>query len=281
MEQTDKASMLDEVIDYLKQLQAQVQVMSRMSSMMMPMAMPQLQMSVMAQMAHMAQMAQMAQSMMNMGSLAQQGYAGLTTPPMIPPFVPMSWDPTATSASTAAAGAGAGTSVGVVGTDRAPQPGGAVPDAFSAFLACQAQQNGQVRCVSYVVRAVQATTCKPTSKKCAWHGESVRAAATGQHGGVQQDGGAVPEDEPAAAARPAQQFTQTVRRSMCSCSLLYILSFAWKYAAQLGPVPIISWALVQISKKGLAILFRTRLQRLQLRRQFLRMRKWCRINQQV
>ncbi|CAL4940572.1 unnamed protein product [Urochloa decumbens] len=141
---TDKASMLDEVIDYLKQLQAQVQVMSRMSSMMMPMAMPQLQMSVMAQMAHMAQMAQMAQGMMNMGSLAQPSYAGLT-PPMMPPFVPaaaMSWDPTAAAAAASNAGAG------VVGTtDRAPQPAGgiagSVPDAFSAFLACQAQQNGQ------------------------------------------------------------------------------------------------------------------------------------------
>ncbi|CAN6324592.1 unnamed protein product [Urochloa humidicola] len=139
---TDKASMLDEVIDYLKQLQAQVQVMSRMSSMMMPMAMPQLQMSVMAQIAQMAQMAQMAQGMMNMGSLAQTGYAGLT-PPMMPPFVPtMSWDPTTAAAAAAASTAGAGTAVAGT-TDRAPQPAGVVPDAFSAFLACQAQQNGQ------------------------------------------------------------------------------------------------------------------------------------------
>ena len=128
--QTDKASMLDEVIDYLKQLQAQVQVMSRMSSMMMPMGMA---MPPLHQMSVMAQMAQMAQGMMNMGSLAQSGYAGLT-PPMMhpPPFVPMSWD--------AAAAAAAATS-----------GGGAVPDAFSAFLACQAQQNGQVRtCKSYL-----------------------------------------------------------------------------------------------------------------------------------
>ncbi|CAN6288807.1 unnamed protein product [Urochloa humidicola] len=139
---TDKASMLDEVIDYLKQLQAQVQVMSRMSSMMMPMAMPQLQMSVMAQIAQMAQMAQMAQGMMNMGSLAQPGYAGLT-PPMMPPFVPtMSWDPTTAAAAAAASTAGAGAAVAGT-TDRAPQPAGVVPDAFSAFLACQAQQNGQ------------------------------------------------------------------------------------------------------------------------------------------
>lgn len=125
--------MLDEVIDYLKQLQAQVQVMSRMSSMMMPMAMPQLQMSVMAQMAQMAQMSQMAQGMMNMGSLAQPGYA---PPPMMhpAPFIPMpSWD------ASAAAGAGAA-------ADRTPQlAAGSMPDAFAAFLACQqAQQNGQV-----------------------------------------------------------------------------------------------------------------------------------------
>lgn len=116
--------MLDEAIDYLKQLQAQLQVMSRMSSMMMPMAMPQLQMSVMA---NMAQMAQMGLGMMNMGPLAQPGYAGLTPPTnmMHPPhFVPMSWD----------------------AADRPQQPAGsAVPDAFSAFLACQAaQQNAQV-----------------------------------------------------------------------------------------------------------------------------------------
>ena len=85
--------MLDEVIDYLKQLQAQVQVMSRMSSMMTPMAMPQLQMS--AVMVQMAQMAQMAQGMMSMGSLAPPAaaYAGL-----MPRFVPaMPWDPTTTS----------------------------------------------------------------------------------------------------------------------------------------------------------------------------------------
>ena len=136
--------MLDEAIDYLKQLQAQVQVMSRMSSMMMPMGMA---MPPLHQMSVMAQMAQMAQGMMNMGSLAQPGYAGLT-PPMMhppPPFVPMSWDPAAAAAATAGPGpAAAATSL------AQQQPGGgAVPDAFSAFLACQAQQNGQVR------------TCKP------------------------------------------------------------------------------------------------------------------------
>ncbi|KAG6628608.1 transcription factor UNE10-like isoform X2 [Carya illinoinensis] len=51
---TDKASMLDEVIEYLKQLQAQVQMMSRMNmqpaAMMLPMTMQQLPMPMMAQM---------------------------------------------------------------------------------------------------------------------------------------------------------------------------------------------------------------------------------------
>ncbi|KAL5223986.1 hypothetical protein ABZP36_010625 [Zizania latifolia] len=132
---TDKASMLDEAIDYLKQLQAQVQVMSRMSSMMMPMAMPQLQMSVMANMAQMAQMAQMGLGMINMGQLGQPGYAGLTQPMMqTAPFVPVSsWDAAAGASSSSAA--------------RPPQPTGSAaptPDAFSAFLACQAaQQNAQ------------------------------------------------------------------------------------------------------------------------------------------
>ncbi|VAH17999.1 unnamed protein product [Triticum turgidum subsp. durum] len=126
---TDKASMLDEVIDHLKQLQATVQMMNRMSSMMMPMAMPQLaQMSVMANMAQMAQMAQMGLGMMNMaGPLAQPAYPGLTQPMMqaSTPFVAMQpWN----------AGAGA---------DRQKQSA-AVPDAYSAFLACQAaQQNTQ------------------------------------------------------------------------------------------------------------------------------------------
>lgn len=45
--QSDKASMLGEVIEYMKQLQAQVGMMSRMN-MMMPLPMQQLQMSMMA-----------------------------------------------------------------------------------------------------------------------------------------------------------------------------------------------------------------------------------------
>lgn len=127
---TDKASMLDEVIEHLKQLQAQVQMMSRMGSMMMPMGMamaPPLQMSVMANMAQMAQMAQMGLGMMNMAA-QPAAYPGLASPMnmMQPPnpFVPIQpWD---------AAG------------DRQKQPAGiaAVP-AYSAFLACQAAAQQQ------------------------------------------------------------------------------------------------------------------------------------------
>lgn len=47
MGQSDKASMLGEVIEYMKQLQAQVGIMSRMN-MMLPLPMQQLQMSMMA-----------------------------------------------------------------------------------------------------------------------------------------------------------------------------------------------------------------------------------------
>ncbi|KAG1362169.1 putative Transcription factor UNE10 [Cocos nucifera] len=116
--------MLDEVIEYLKQLQAQVEMMSRMSTMMMPMTMPQLQMSMMAQMAPMAQMGiGRGMGMMDLHSLNRSGYAGF--PPLLHPsaFLPLptaSWD---------APG------------DRMQQHGGTVlPDPFSAFLAYQTAQ---------------------------------------------------------------------------------------------------------------------------------------------
>lgn len=125
---TDKASMLDEVIEYLKQLQAQVQMMSRMGgmpTMMMPMGMQQFQMSMMAQIAQMAQMAQMGMGMgmMDMGSLARPVPAGIS--PVLPasaflPVIGGSWEPSA---------------------DRMQQPAGTVmPDPFSSFLSCPTQQ---------------------------------------------------------------------------------------------------------------------------------------------
>ncbi|KAL3624514.1 hypothetical protein CASFOL_031182 [Castilleja foliolosa] len=111
---TDKASMLDEVIEYLKQLQAQVHMMSRMNmpSMMMPLAMQQLQMSMMAPAAMGMGMGVM--DMTNMGRA-----------PVMPPtsaFVPVPpWD--------------------IQGVDR-PQPSpGMMPDLLSSFLACQSQPN--------------------------------------------------------------------------------------------------------------------------------------------
>ncbi|XP_072982684.1 transcription factor UNE10-like isoform X2 [Typha latifolia] len=124
---TDKASMLDEVIEYLKQLQAQVQMMNRMSSMMMPMAMPQLQMSMMANMAHMAQMAQMGMGMglLDPNSLGRAGPTGvpphLLHPSAFLPLAATSWDGSA---------------------ERMQQQAGraVVPDPFSAFVACQAAQ---------------------------------------------------------------------------------------------------------------------------------------------
>nr|CAD1844885.1 unnamed protein product [Ananas comosus var. bracteatus] len=98
---TDKASMLDEVIEYVKQLQAQVQMMNRMSGMLMPMTMPPpLQMSMIGNMANMAQMAQMGMGMgmMDLSSLGRTGQMGLPSlPPLLHPsaFLPImspSWD---------------------------------------------------------------------------------------------------------------------------------------------------------------------------------------------
>ena len=109
--------MLDEVIEYLKQLQAQVQMMSKMScipQLMMPISMQQLQMSMMAQMSMMG--------VMDMNRLHQTSHAA-AVPPMLHPaaFFPLTaaWD-------------GSG--------DRLPTPGSFLPDPLSmAFLACQTQ----------------------------------------------------------------------------------------------------------------------------------------------
>jgi hypothetical protein len=122
--------MLDEAIDYLKQLQGQVSMMSRM---MMPMAtMPPVQMSMMANMAQMAQMAQMGMGvsppMVNLSSMSQPaGYSGMPTPSLLHPsaFLPFNaagWDGS---------------------SDRVKQQAGGsavTSDPFSAFLACQAAQ---------------------------------------------------------------------------------------------------------------------------------------------
>lgn len=113
--QSDKASMLDEVIEHLKQLQAQVNMMSRMnmSPMMLPLAMQQqqLQMSMMG-MAGLGMGMGMGVMDMNALSLAAAGM-----PPVIPH--PPAFNP--------AAG------------DCLPPQGSGMPDPLSAFLACQSQ----------------------------------------------------------------------------------------------------------------------------------------------
>ncbi|KAA8520474.1 hypothetical protein F0562_014730 [Nyssa sinensis] len=122
---TDKASMLDEVIEYLKQLQAQIQMMSRMnmSPIMLPMALQQqLQMSMMAPMGMGLGMG-MGMGVMDMNTIARPNITGI--PPVLHPtaFMPLtSWD-------------GTGTGTG----DRLPTPATVIPDPLSTFLACQSQ----------------------------------------------------------------------------------------------------------------------------------------------
>ncbi|KAK7813442.1 transcription factor une10, partial [Quercus suber] len=123
---TDKASMLDEVIEYLKQLQAQVQMMSRMSMppMMLPMAMQQqLQMSMMAPMGMGMGMGMGLGMGMDMNNINRSNITGIS--PVLHPtaFMPMtSWD------------AGSGDRI------QATSPA-VMADPFSTFLACQSQVN--------------------------------------------------------------------------------------------------------------------------------------------
>ncbi|XP_027158926.1 transcription factor UNE10 [Coffea eugenioides] len=120
---TDKASMLDEVIEYLKQLQAQVNIMSRMnmSPMMLPLALQQqLQMSMMASMGMGVNMG-MGMGVMDLNSIGRSNIAGL--PPLLHPTAYMP----ATSAWDGLA-------------DRlAASTSQAMPDPLAAFLACQSQ----------------------------------------------------------------------------------------------------------------------------------------------
>ncbi|XVF22763.1 hypothetical protein REPUB_Repub12eG0199000 [Reevesia pubescens] len=118
---TDKASMLDEVIEYLKQLQAQVQMMSRMPPMMLPMTLQQqLQMSMMAPMGMAMGMGMgMGMGVMDMNTMGRPNISGIS--PVLPnPFMNMtSWDGS---------------------TDRLQAASAALmPDPLSTFLACQSQ----------------------------------------------------------------------------------------------------------------------------------------------
>lgn len=112
--------MLDEVIEYLKQLQAQVQMMSRISMppMMLPMAMQQqLQMSMMAPMGMGLGMG------MDMNNINRSNITGIS--PVLHPTASMpmtSWD------------AGSGDRI------QATSPA-VMADPFSTFLACQSQVN--------------------------------------------------------------------------------------------------------------------------------------------
>uniref|UniRef100_A0A2P2PX84 DNA binding protein n=1 Tax=Rhizophora mucronata TaxID=61149 RepID=A0A2P2PX84_RHIMU len=119
----DKASMLDEVIDYLKQLRTQVQMMSRMNmqSMMLPMGMHQ--QMYMSMMASMSFGMGMGMDVMDRTPIAGPNIAGI--PPVLYPtaFTPMtSWD-------------------GSTGGDHRLHAASAtvMPDQLSAFLACQSQ----------------------------------------------------------------------------------------------------------------------------------------------
>ncbi|XP_057487136.1 transcription factor UNE10-like isoform X2 [Actinidia eriantha] len=124
---TDKASMLDEVIEYLKQLQAQVQMMGRMNmnpsmNMMLPMTTLQQQLQFSAMMAAVAPMG-MGMPGMGMGPMGCMDINAIASRPNIPRIHPV-LHPAANAfmPRTAASWDGAG-------------PG----DPLSTFLACQSQ----------------------------------------------------------------------------------------------------------------------------------------------
>ncbi|KAG0457172.1 hypothetical protein HPP92_022329 [Vanilla planifolia] len=130
---TDKASMLDEVIEYLKVLQAQIQMMNRMGTipMMLPIAIQQQQQLQMTMMANMAtQMSRMGLSlgMMDPCLLAQSGHTG--PQPILYPSGFLPFSPAATGAWEASP-----VDWMLPAVDRC-----VVPGMFSTFLGCPAQQ---------------------------------------------------------------------------------------------------------------------------------------------
>ncbi|XP_057980257.1 transcription factor UNE10 [Malania oleifera] len=128
---TDKASMLDEVIEYLKQLQGQVQMMSRMN-MMLPLAMQQqqqqqqqqqLQMSMMGMGMGMAGMGGPAVNVMGMNTMPRPNMNLTRISPLLNPaaafmpLTPSTWDTSG---------------------DRLPPM--LLPDPLSTFYTCPSQQ---------------------------------------------------------------------------------------------------------------------------------------------
>ncbi|MFS7924923.1 putative transcription factor bHLH family [Helianthus anomalus] len=152
---TDKASMLDEVIEYLKQLQAQIHVMSRMSMspMMMPLAMQQQQL----------QMAMMNPMGMGMGMGMGIGMPGVmdlnaigsgrpNIPGMPPVFHPSTFVPPMMGSWDMQAAIG----------DRVPKQN----EPMAAFLACQSQpmtMEGYSRMVT-LFQQMQNQPCYPGLK---------------------------------------------------------------------------------------------------------------------
>ena len=119
--------MLDEVIDYLKQLQAQVQMMSRMNmpAMMLPVAMQQqLQLSMMSSMG-MGMGRGMGMQGMDINTMARPNLATIPQVLHPNPFMQMtSWDGAAAAAAAAAV---------------QPQLAAVLQDPLSSFFACQSQ----------------------------------------------------------------------------------------------------------------------------------------------
>ncbi|WOL10189.1 transcription factor UNE10 [Canna indica] len=130
---TDKASMLDEVIEHLKQLQAQIQMMSQMNNIMMPvaaaMAPPQIPMPLMA--AHLAHVSQLPQLGMGMGMMDLASFSR-----SMRPSLPMLYPPSFLSLPAATMGVWDGSS-----SDRRSGGGTILPDPYSTFLACQMTQH--------------------------------------------------------------------------------------------------------------------------------------------
>ncbi|XP_009762879.1 transcription factor UNE10-like [Nicotiana sylvestris] len=127
---TNKASMLDEVIEYLKQLQAQVQAMSRMNNNMSPMMLPNMAIMQQQQQQHL-QMSMMASMGMGMG---MAGFNGALSHPNIT-AMPSLLHPTASFMPIP-------TGVSPGSGDRninAASTSSLVPDPLAAFRTCQSQ----------------------------------------------------------------------------------------------------------------------------------------------